>query len=183
MRLTTNYREQTTGILKGTKQFFLVCNVQFTDEERAIIQERGLYEESIEAPASTPPPTRSGDFGAMLLRVTGVIFMPLGFLASCVVGITGGSSSASSLWFFLFLGGITLFVVGKMKDRAANRREDNPTQRLTVRRLLSNPEFLVYASALDVARMCEESVRQQLKGLADIIRANAAVPEANTYEL
>jgi hypothetical protein len=181
MRLTITYREQSTGVLKGTKQFFLVCNVQFGDEERAIIQERGLYEESIDAPAATPPPTRSGDFGAMVLRFAGIICMPLGFLASCVAGLA--HSDASSAWFFLFLAGIALFVVGKMKDRAANRREDNPAQHLTLRRLLTNPEFVVYAPALDVARMYEESVREELKRLADIIRANVAVPEANTYEL
>jgi hypothetical protein len=176
MRLTTTYREQSTGVLKGTKQFFLVCNAQFTDEERAIIQERGLYEESIEAPAATPPPARSGDFGAMLLRVAGVICMPLGFLTSCVVGITGGSSAASSAWFFLFLAGIALFVVGKMKDRAANRREGNPAQQLTLRRLLTNPEFVVYAPALDVARMYEESVREELKRLANITHTHDTAP-------
>jgi hypothetical protein len=31
--------------------------------------------------------------------------------------------------------------------------------------------------------MYEETVRQQLKELAEIIRANVAVPESNTYEL
>jgi hypothetical protein len=181
MQLTTNYREEATGVLKGTKQFFLICKIQFSEQERAIIQERGLYEEYIGAPADTSPPTRSGDIGAFFLRLAGIICMPLGLLASCVTGLAG--SNASTPLFMLFLVGIGLFVVGKLKDRSANRRVDNPTQHLTVRRLLTNPQFVVYAPALDIARMYEESVRNQLKQLADILRANVVVPETNTYEL
>ena len=76
-----------------------------------------------------------------------------------------------------------VFVEPLAHVRAANRREADPAQHLTVRRLLTNPEFVMYAPALDVARGYEEAVRDQLKQLADIIRANEVVPEVNTYEL
>lgn len=184
MQFTTNYREQATGILKGTKQYFLVCKVQFSNQERAIIQERGLYEESIATPAATPPPRRSDDFTAMLMRIGGIILSPIGLLLSCTQIVKPSAMAGAGVWpMFMLIAGIALFTVGKLKDIQANRRQKNPEQQRTLRQLLSNPEFIVYAPALDIARMYEETVRGQLKQLADIIRANVAVPESNTYEL
>jgi hypothetical protein len=181
MQLTTDYREQTTGVLKGTKCFYLNCHVTFTEEERAVIQERGMYDESIDVPADTPPPTRSRDLCAMALRVVGVIAMPVGFLASCATGLAG--SNASGPFFDLFILGVILFVTGKMMDRAANKREDSPAQQLTLRRLLANPTFVVYAPAIDIAKVYEELVRESLKQVAQTIRASVVVPERNTYDL
>lgn len=181
MRLTTDYREQPTGVLQGTKCFFLACHVAFTEEERAVVQERGMYDEFIEVPSDRPPPTRSGDFGAVAMRVAGLILIPVGLLTGFVTGIAG-SNLATPLYFLAVIG-IALFVIGKMKDRAANKYDENPNQRLTLRKLLANPEFLVYATALDVAKMYEEQVRNSLQQISQLIRESVVVPEKNTYDL
>jgi hypothetical protein len=181
MQLTTSYREQSVGVLKGTKSFYLVCHVNFTAEERAVIQERGMYDENIVVASATPPPTRAGDFGAAAMRGVGLLLMVGGFLGSCATGIAG--SNASTPLFGLFILGVILFVVGKMKDRAANKREENPAQTLTLRQLLANPEFIVYAPALDVAKIYEEHVREELSKISHVIKQSVVVPEKNTYDL
>ncbi len=182
MQLKTDYREETVGVLNGAKRFFLLCHVEFNQQERSIIDERGMYDEAVQVPANTPPPTRLSDFTAMLLRIAGIILMPLGFLASCVTGLMPHSTS-SAAWFMLCLLGVGLFAVGKFKDISANKREDNPVQKLTIRRLLTDPEFMCYAPDLQVAKVYEELVHNQLKELVENIRATSSAPEKNTYEL
>jgi hypothetical protein len=39
MQLTTDYREQAVGTLKGSKEYYLVGSVEFTSEERTVAQE------------------------------------------------------------------------------------------------------------------------------------------------
>ena len=73
MKLTTDYREQTVGTLKGSKEYYLVGSVEFTNEERTVAQERGLYDIYVDVPAATAPPTRSGDFLSMVMRGAGLI--------------------------------------------------------------------------------------------------------------
>ena len=140
-----------------------------------------MYDENIAVPSATPPPTRAGDFGAAALRGIGLIMMVGGFVGSCATGIAG--SNASTPLFGLFLIDIIPFVIGKMKDRAANKREENPAQTLTLRRLLADPEFVVYAPAIDVAKIYEEQVREELSKISYIIKQSVVVPEKNTYDL
>ena len=77
MKLTTAFRDQEVGTLKGTKHHYLACHVDFSTEERAIIQERGLYDIHVAVPSDIPLPTRGGDFVAMLMRLAGIILDPL----------------------------------------------------------------------------------------------------------
>jgi hypothetical protein len=176
MQLTTSYREESVGVLKGTKSFYLVCHIAFSAEERVV-----MYDEEIVVGSATAGPTRAGDFGAMALRMIGLVAMAVGFVGSCATGIAG--SNASTPLFGLFIIGIILFVIGKMKDRAANKHDANPAQTLTLRRLLTNPEFIVYAPALDVAKIYEEHVREELSKISHVIKQSVVVPEKNTYDL
>jgi len=182
MKLTTDYREQSVGTLKGSKEYYLVGTVEFTNEERTVAQERGLYDIYVNVPAATAPPTRGGDFLSMAMRGVGLILTPIGLLYSCV-GSLAGSNSAGPLGFLLFFVGLGLFIAGKLRDRAAYKREANPEQQLSLRRLMDNPHFECHASTLDEARSFEHEVREALGSLAKRLRDNIVVPEKNTYEL
>jgi hypothetical protein len=182
MKLTTDYREQAVGTLKGSKEYYLVGTVEFTNEERTVAQERGLYDIYVSVPAATAPPTRVGDFKSMLMRLAGLILIPVGLVYSCG-GSLAGSNSAGPLGFLLFFAGLGLFIVGKMRDRAANKRVENPEQKLSLRRLMDNPHFECHAFTLDEARGFEHEVREALGSLARRLRDNIVVPEKNTYEL
>lgn len=184
MKLTTAFRDRKVGTLKGTKHHYLACHVDFTTEERAIIQERGLYDLQVTVPSDTPLPTRSGDFLAMLMRLAGVILAPLGLLFACGASISPvhGAGAGPPGWLML-IGGVALFTIGKWKDRQAYRREASPDQIITLGRLLQNPDYLVQAYSLQEAKQLEEQVRETLAVLADSLRANKAQPAQTSYEL
>jgi hypothetical protein len=182
MKLTADYREQAVGTLKGSKEYYLVGTVEFTNEERTVAQERGLYDIYVDAPAATAPPTRAGDFLSWIMYVGGVILTPIGLLYSCV-GSLAGSNSAGPLGFLLFFVGLALVVVGKLRDRAATKRYENPDQKLSLRRLMDNPHFECHAFTLDEARGFEQEVREALSYLAKRLRDNIVVPEKTSYEL
>ena len=182
MKLTTDYREQSVGTLKGSKEYYLIGTVEFTNEERTAAQERGVYDIYVNVPAATAPPTRGGDFLSMGMRGVGLILTPIGLLYSCV-GSVAGSNTAGPFGFLLFFVGLSLFIVGKLRDRAAYKREANPEQKLSLRRLMDNPHFECHAFTLDEARGFEQDVREALSSLAQRLRDNIVVPEKTSYEL
>jgi hypothetical protein len=182
MKLTTDYREQAVGTLKGSKEYYLVGTVDFTNEERTVARERGLYDIYVDVPAATAPPTRGRNFLSMMMGRAGVILAPIGLLYSCA-GSLAHSNSAGPLGMLLFFIGLGLFIVAKLRDRAAIKRMDNPEQKLSLRRLMDNPNFECHAYTLDEARSFEHEVREALSNLAQRLRDNIVVPEQNTYEL
>jgi hypothetical protein len=183
MQLTINYRPQEAGV-SGSKNHYLDCHVDFTREDRAVIDERGLYDLSASLPPATPLPTRSGDFLSMAMRIGGIILAPLGLLSSCVQVVKPAAMAGAGIWpAFMLIAGVALFTIGKLRDIQAQRREVDPVQRLTLRRLLTQSDFVVYADDLLEAQQCEEEVRQSLASLAERLRTNTAVPNQTTYEL
>ena len=68
MKLTVAYRDKPAGGFSGTKHHFVAFHTELSNEERAIIQERGLYDHYVSVPSDTPPPTRSGDTLAFIMR-------------------------------------------------------------------------------------------------------------------
>lgn len=184
MQLKTSYREEAVGTLRGTKHHYVVCHVTFSSEERAIIQERGLYDHFIQLPADSPLPTRLQGFGSMAMKIAGIIIFPFALVSSCVTVIspqTGGVSGVLSVP--LLVGAIGLFTLGRYRDHKAEQRVESDLQPVTLRRLLTNPEFVVHAYSLEDARAYEATVRDELANLAQRIRENAAVPERNVYDL
>jgi hypothetical protein len=135
-----------------------------------------MYDQFISVPSDTPPPTRGSDTLAFLMRLAGIILIPVGLVVSMI-------SSSSGLAFLMIVGGIALFVIGKIKDVKANKREANPEQRLTLRRLLSNPDFVVYANTVGEAKGVEASVRESLSSAAQALRESGTVPDQASYEL
>ncbi len=175
MKLTVAFRDKPKGGFSGAKYHFVSFHVEFSKEERAIVQERGLYDHFVSVPSDTPPPTRGGDFLAMIMRIIGIIFVPVGLIISMV--------GSANLAFLMIVTGIVLFVIGKIKDRTAYKREANPEQRITFRRMLTNPDCVAYADTLAEAKGMEAEVRDSLSVAAETLRASTAVPDQTSYEL
>ena len=183
MKLTVAFREKPAGGFSGTKHHFVAFHVEFSNEERAIIQERGLYDHFISIPSDIPPPTRSGDFLAMIMRLIGIVLAPLGALIALVAHFKPQEADASGPGWTMLIAGVVLFTIGKIKDVRANKRETNPEQNLTLRRLLTTPDFVVFADSLQEAQGFEVDVREALSAAAQSIRQSSAVPEQASYEL
>ena len=185
MQLTTGHREEISAGFSGNKHHYLSCHITFTNEERAIIDERGLYDRlSILVPADTPPPTLAGNFLSKVMRGVGIVLVPLGLLFSCVQSVRPDKMpGAGPTPFLMLFGGAALLVAGLWRGRQADNRQLYDRRTLTLRTLMSNPDFIVYAPTIGELRETEASVREKLAELMQQVRANTAVPEQNTYEI
>lgn len=183
VKLTVNYRPVSAGF-NGSKYHYLDCHVDFTREERVLIDERGLYDDYIIVPAATPAPTGLDDVKAKLLRVAGIIVTPFGALFFLNQLLKPAFVAGAGPFPFLILAaGIALYAIGKFKAKQAERRSYDDTQRLTVKRLLTNPDFVVHAYSMDQAKEYDEQIQGSLGVLAHSIRATADAPAQATYEL
>jgi len=90
---------------------------------------------------------------------------------------------SSGLAFIMIVGGIALFAIGKTKDVKANKRVSNPEQKISFRRMLTNPDFVVYAPNLLEAQGSEAEVRESLSVAAKSLRQSGTVPSQTSYEL
>ena len=58
MRVTIEHRETTTGMTGNHKDCYIDCQVEFSEEEKAIIKARDLYRQGFTVRTSTPLPTK-----------------------------------------------------------------------------------------------------------------------------
>jgi hypothetical protein len=187
MQLTINYREDATSF--EHKDFFLICDVSFSNEERAVAGERGMWDTvTVLPPAERPPGEFSywfSDFGTRVMRFCGIAALLLGLMFSCMAGIADkiGRNDPPPAWLtisMLFVGGLLIFMSFAREKRLDQRGSH---QRLTVRQLATEKKFQVHALTLQQAKEYELQVRETLKALADSLRSSRAIPEVNTYEL
>ena len=183
MKLTVAYRDKPAGGFSGAKHHFVAFHVDFSNEERAIIQQRGLYDQFVTVPTDTPPPTRGGDFLSMVMRLIGIVLIPIGGLFALLAYLKPSQSEGGTTGWLMLIAGVILFTVGKVKDMSANKRESSPEQNLTYRRLLTNSDFVVFAYSLQEAQGIEIEVRESLSGVASSIRQSSTVPDQTSYEL
>jgi hypothetical protein len=179
MRFNVDYREDATGLMKGGKCYYLIGRVEFIEEEKAIIEQRGLYDHSITIPSGDAPVSTAKYVGSGLFKVVGVILMPIGLVAACGNKIIGNGSYAGSIMFFLGLG---CFAYSWFVDKEAKTALELE-QTLTARRLLGDPEFKCRAPDIQVAKGFEIIVREELGKFAQLLRDSASVPEKTSYEL
>jgi hypothetical protein len=186
MKLTVAYRDQPAAGFSGAKHHFVAFHTELSNAERAIIQERGLYDHFISVPSDTPPPTRGGDFLARSMRIIGIVITPIGILFALVAGLKpeqAGAANGGATGWFMIIAGVVIFTIGKIRDMRANKRESNPEQKLTFRRMLTNPDFVVYAPSLMEAKSSEAEVREALSVAAQSLRESVSVPDQTSYEL
>jgi hypothetical protein len=173
MRVTIEHREQTTGVIGNHKECYLDCKVEFSEEERAIIKARDLYDEGFTVRTSTPAPKRTTIYGTNLMRLVGRVAM----VAGVILGIAGTNFG------FLFFVGLGLEIWGWLRYRAEERRMDSEEQTITVKQLLSNPVFSIHAWSAGYAKIIDEEVREHLVKLKNLIELSAEVRATQTFEL
>ena len=181
MRVTIQHR-QADGLLPNKKLHYVDCTVLFSEEEKAIIAERGLGRHYIVTDSEVPPPPGSQRTLSTLLKA----LSPLLFLGGCVAGLGmtiggnghGGDFVTGTSWFAalaMFLAGVAL----KRHVRVAQQ----PQQTITLARLLTNPSFSAYALDNARAKVLDEELRTTLGRLKDGLLVNRDIKEAETFEL
>jgi hypothetical protein len=149
MRVTIDHRQQTTG-LGSTQSQFVECTVQFSEEEKAIIGVRGLFDHLIVLDNPRPPPSyREYMTAGILLAFTPLIGLVGFFILVFAIAnsIFSGGQSGGGYAFLggvLFLGAPLGWAVGFLMDRAMNHRFTHPKQSITIREMLLRP-FTVHS--------------------------------------
>jgi hypothetical protein len=175
MRITIEHRESVSGVLATHKDCYIDCEVQFSEEEKAIIKHRHLYDQGFTVRASTPLPERSSVLGTGLMRAVGPIMIVVGV----IWGIAGGGVPTGLLVF----AGIGLVVYGWLRSRKEDKRFETSEQEVTVKQLLGKPTFTVHAWNPAAAKGLDQDIRENLAALKRIIDDAAEIKAKQTFEL
>jgi len=180
MRVTIEHREQAAGVLGNHKDCYIDCGVEFSEEERAIIKARDLYNESFTIRTSTPQVTKSRLLGSGLMRIAGRIMWIVGILRGLYEGFGHIPTNYGGL---LFFAGIALEIWAFMRQRGEDKRIENPEQEITIKQLLSNPRFSIHTWNAAVSKVFEQEIRDHLVGIKNLIQNSATLQAKQTFEL
>lgn len=181
MRVTIQHRQE-DGIRPNKKRNYVDCTVLFSEEEKAIIRERGLGQHYIVAEPETPPSTRAHRRFGILLQA----LAPIVLLGGCVAGLgmtfAGNGRGGDSVGGFALFAALAMFFGGIALKRYF-RVAQQPEQPITLGRLLINPSFTSYAVDNGHAKALDQELRETLARLKDGLLANRDIKEAETFEL
>lgn len=181
MRVTIEHREVASGVLNNHKDCYLDCTVDFSEEERAIVKARDLYDNGFEIRAATPLPTQTRLFSTGIIRAVGRFTLVAG------IGYMIYSSfihpATEPLGGLLFVVGLGLEIYGRLRARKEDKRVETSEQNITIGQLLNNPKFTVHDWNPAAAEGIEQDVRERLVGLKNLIRNSAQIQAKQTFEL
>jgi len=181
MRVTIEHREEATGVIGNRKDCYVDCKVEFSEEERAIIQERDLYRESFAVRTSTPLPSNTAFWGTNIMRGVGPLMIVGGlFYGMFVEGLAHVNSNYGAPILFI---GIGLTIYGWIRGRREDKRFETSEQTITIKQLLSNPKFTVHAWNAGYAKGIEDEIREHLVALKSLIKDSAQLQARQTFEL
>lgn len=180
MRVTIEHREQPSGMLGNHTECYIDCNVEFSEEERAIIKARDLYNESFTIRTSTPQVTKSRLLGSGLMRIVGRVMWIGGILRGLYESFGHIPTNYGAPLLFL---GIALEIWAFIRQRGENRRIENPEQEITIKQLLSNPRFTVHTLNAAVSKIFEDEIREALTRIKNLIKNSAQLQAKQTFEL
>ena len=175
MRVTIEHREATSGVVVNHKESYVDCTVNFSEEERAIIETRDLYREGFSVRTSTPLPSGGAMLGTGLMRFVGPFMIIGGF----IWGLAGSGTPAGLIVF----AGIGFVIYGWLRSRQEDRRLTTDEQRITIKQLLGNPSFTVHAWNPAAAKGVEQDIRENLVVLKNVIQNSAQIQAKQIFEL
>ena len=180
MRVTISHREETVGIGGLKRNYFVDCEVLFSEEEQAIIRNRGLGDNFISTESAIPTGSGIADYTApnTAMRVGSRLCVIAGIIA-IVASIF--APAAGGLAFLFFAIAFGLFVFRKMGEKKSEVSYSE--QKITAGRLLQNPRFTVYAPNPALARSYDDAIRDQLTTLKNLMVASADIRAKETFEL
>jgi hypothetical protein len=165
----------------GGARFFVDCEVQFSEEEKAIIYKRGLGKHAFQVPTGIPRGSglNPESFVSRTLLPGIGVFCFLTSLLLFVIGIAAHEALFWAVFWLILAGGMLVFLI--WADR--RRRGSEQDQIIRIQQLLSNPVFTVFASDINQARDNESRIRLVLLEMKNFIMGNAQLKEVETFQL
>jgi hypothetical protein len=180
VRITIKTREQ-DGLLPSKKFYFVDCTVLFSEEEKAIVQARGLGQHYFTVGSEVPPPGGSHRLLSIWLRALAPLVLLGGCASGC--GMTfAGSHGGEGLAGFSLFAALAMYLAGFAMKRHV-RIADQPQQAITLQRLLGNPTFSIYAIDNATAKVVGEELRDTLTRVKDGLLVNRDIEKAEMFEL
>jgi hypothetical protein len=178
MRVNIEHREQVVGASGKGRNYFIDYRVQFSEEEKAIIQARALQDRVVIDAYLRPPPPPIFKSTPFWMRVSA----PLVVLAGIIVVIRSlFTHSGEDLGGLLLLAGGGMWVFGALgvsKEQAPWELEP-----ITVGALLSPHPLSIYAADPASAKVVDENFREALVGLKQLVSASAELRGKETFDL
>jgi hypothetical protein len=174
MRITVAHREDRSGLTGAGRRYFVDCEVLFSEEEKAIIRARDLWQHHLTVDPPVPPPVAWHYPAAITMRSIAPFLM----LWSCIGGIALGDKVGIPMVMLsigLFVGGFFL----KRKTKLAELK----TQTIPLRQLLDDPHFTLYALDPSQAKSIDDTVRNKLGRLKNLLVDSIELRRRETFEL
>ena len=179
MRLTIDHSDEQADFTGMSRNYYINCHVIFSEEEQAIIRERGLNHFAFETNNEYPAPTLAKAVIAEILRASG----PLLILASFgifFVSIFMGAPYIGLAWLTLWIG-ITAWLTGLYRTRAIARYELERS--ITVAHLLDSPRLVIWAKDPPWSKALEDKLRADLVQIKAQILASVDLGKRESVEL
>jgi hypothetical protein len=181
MYVTIHHRDALAGLLGDKRKFLVDVNVDFSQEERAIIEKRKLYDTQFDL---TPGFLASSVFflSTPVVRLT-LILSPLLFLSGCVVScassaagaIGGPTTSVGGLLMMIALVGFGLGIYGVIFARRGYRTD------VTIAEMMKG--FSVLTFSPPDAKAIDELLRERLVTFKDFLNESAELGRKESFEV
>jgi hypothetical protein len=175
MRVSVEHRSSTTG---GSRvNYFVDCTILLSEEERAIVEERGLNHFSFRTNTSDPEPTLFDIIVTDALNRVG----PLSIFTGIVLFVFSVIAPTWFVaWLFLIVGAV-FWAWGMFKLRGIANWKLERT--VTVAHLISDPRLTMWAKDPPWAKALEDQLRDDLTQLKARIMDSAKLGENKSFEL
>ena len=182
MRVTIEHREESAGLSGATKHHYVDCSVEFSEEEKAIIKARDLYNQNFRTGLATPSASGNVYVANATLSLVGrlmvVIGVPVfGIIAPFKGGIFGPLAG------FCFFAGAALWGYGAFAMHRQENRLEAVDQTVRLRDLVNKGRFTVYAPDPQRANDIEQELRAALMSAKKLITDSAELKPRQTFEL
>jgi hypothetical protein len=162
------------------KHFLLRSTIEFSEEEKAIIAQRGFADKTLSVGYATPSGSgiTSGGMGATgmqllsrLLVVAGIVFIFTNMIFR----------TPEMLPILCFIIAAVIFGIRKMGEGKSEKSYEERS--IPFRKIIADPTITSYTSDLPQAKMLEESIRNQLTLFKELFKESVTVPTKQTYEI
>jgi hypothetical protein len=178
MRVTISHREEGTGVTGKWHNYFVDCIVEFSEEERAIIRARSLYDQIVISGFLAPPPPPLSRNAPFWLRSIAPATALMGLIIFIQALFTKVGSDLSIL-ILLISGAFWLYgFLGHWRQQKSLEE-----QRVLVRHFLDRRRLSIYASSPAHAKQIEYDLREKLVELKALIAGSADISTPKTFQI
>ena len=174
MRLTIDHFNEVADFTGTARNYYIDCHVIFSEEEQAIVRERGLNHFAIKTNSELPMPTFAQGVVADLLRTLGPVIMLAAF------GLLVTTQYTAPAWLFVFVGALS-WLYGLYRTRQILKYEME--RFVTLAHLLDDPKLRIWAKDPPWSKALADKLRADLVEIKAKIMASVELGKRESVDL